>query len=635
MFADTIPSASSPRIIRADDGLRSVHAWFAVPTISGQSASLMHVPPRDGLGMTGPGTARKAADLPFVPDGLAASGEALYIILPVETTLPKDTAQEKQRRVVSLRARPIASGFWDFEPPRGRVEPRLPGDGELIDAVGGVDGPAVLLGPVAGESGDASEWRLFTLHEGVWESIALTKNALPTDLAPHGLDRVNGGGAFSHARLLSVGSRTSDSGEFRLIVQRSGVRDRAEVWRVVHESRSNEQSQAEDKAADTPRTAWRFELVGQIALPAGKAIESLTFRIVDGRVIASAVVDGPIIVWAMDADRVTELNRIENVPLQYATLGLTGLSRLSVVSAANAPASTGESSTGTGAMPGASRARGAGEQSRELKFVEVSTLNGAELFAASAKREGPLTRRDVGTLALIVSAMTAVVLLFVLRADNTNVVRLPRGYSLAAPARRFVAAMIDFLPGYFIAVWSMGVSLSQVFLAGFGGSGFETVALFNGMDALTAGVTLIIASLVAAAAHCAVGEWLLGRSLGKLLTGCEVISVADQHARKNARSRRGSAPSAADEPGERKDGGEAVDGEADRAVPVQPAEAQRITLWQAVVRNAVRWIPPLAILVVLDPNFRHPGDVLAGTVVALPPEPEEDEEDDDRADEVR
>jgi hypothetical protein len=50
----------------------------------------------------------------------------------------------------------------------------------------------------------------------------------------------------------------------------------------------------------------------------------------------------------------------------------------------------------------------------------------------------------------------------------------------------------------------------------------------------------------------------------------------------------------------------------------------RPTLVQALVRNAVRWLaPPLAALVLFDPNWRHPGDVLSRTVVltaATPPE---------------
>ncbi len=587
--------------------------------------------------MPGPGTARKAAEMPFVPEAIAAAGETLYIIRPVETTVQDESRREKQRRVVSLRVRPIATGFWDYEPPQGRVEPKLPGDGELVDAVGGMDGPVVLLGPVAGEVGEGGEWRLMTLHDGQWSGVALTKGGVPAQLAPHGIDRVEGGGAFSYARLVAVGSRTQEAGELRLIVQRLGVRDRAEVWRVVHESKRMDEPRGDEAGEELTGAGWRFERVGEIGLPAGKAIESLNLRWVDGRVIASSVRDGATIVWALDADRVTELARIEGAAAQYATLGLTGLSRLSVVMAEGGGASAGATSTGSGVMPTGPNARGSGVPARELKFVEVSTLNGAELFAGGAKREGPLTRRDVGTLALIVSAMTAVVLLFVLRADNTNVVRLPKGYSLAAPARRFIAAMIDFLPGYLIAVWSMGVSLSQVFLAGFGGSGLETSTLLNGMDPLSAGAMLIVASLVAAAAHCAIGEWLLGRSLGKLLTGCEVISALDQQERKSRRTKIGSGATedgqseekAADRVGQRGEREESVEqGEA------SAVSARGVTLWQAVVRNAVRWIPPLAILVVLDPNFRHPGDVLAGTVVVLPPEPEEEEED-DREDDVR
>jgi len=49
-------------------------------------------------------------------------------------------------------------------------------------------------------------------------------------------------------------------------------------------------------------------------------------------------------------------------------------------------------------------------------------------------------------------------------------------------------------------------------------------------------------------------------------------------------------------------------------------------LLPSLLRNAVRWaVPPLTVLVLLDANWRHPGDVMAGSVVAEPA-------DDDAAD---
>ncbi|MBL0869791.1 MAG: hypothetical protein IBJ18_04365 [Phycisphaerales bacterium] len=625
--ADTIPSASSPRVIRADEGLRSAHAWFVVPAADGQTAALMHMPPRDGLGFTGPGTARRVAEMPFIPDALAASGETVYIIRPVELTDVEKNKTIKQRRVLSFRARPMSQGFWDFEPPAGRVEPKLPGDGELIDAIGAAQGPAVLLGPVAGAPGDASSWRFFSLLQGEWESLTLTQQSLSTPTAPSPGEPAQSAPEFSHLRLTAVSSRGPDAGEPRLIVQRQGVRDYAEIWRITRTPVQASPTGKDDPNTESHTTIWRFEPAGRIALPPDNAIDSLTFRWIDQRVIASAFRQDTLTVWALDADRATELNRVTGLGPQHAAIGLTGLSRLSVVwvEPASTAASTQESSKPTNAIPAGPRTPATALARRELKFVEVSTLNGAELFVGGAKREGPLTKNDLGTLAMIISAMTAVVLLFVLRADNTNVVRLPKGYSLAAPARRFVAAMIDFLPGYVIAVWSMGVSLLQLLVSGFGPSGLSTVSTSSGMDALTSAAMLIAASLVGAAAHCTVGEWLLGRSLGKLLTGCEVISVAVPVRPKKA-------PSTGTTQTENQP---TTSTSSDEAAPTSSVSTtvQRITLWQAALRNAVRWIPPLAILVVLDTNFRHPGDVLASTVVVIPPEPEET--DDDREDDVR
>ena len=62
-----------------------------------------------------------------------------------------------------------------------------------------------------------------------------------------------------------------------------------------------------------------------------------------------------------------------------------------------------------------------------------------------------------------------------------------------------------------------------------------------------------------------------------------------------------------------------------------PTGSVRVTepaVWQAVTRSAIRFpLFPLTALLLMDPNWRHPGDVLARTVVIEraqdPEEPEE------------
>src|SRR5690606_31387250 len=92
--------------------------------------------------------------------------------------------------------------------------------------------------------------------------------------------------------------------------------------------------------------------------------------------------------------------------------------------------------------------------------------------------------------------------------------------------------------------------------------------------------------------HCTLGEWLFGQSLGKALVGCEVVSVGV--------SRK-------------------VDGS---VLPV----ASRVLLWQAAVRNLIRWgLPPRAWGGPSSPARRHRGDRWARATVVIRVEPQDDE----------
>jgi hypothetical protein len=102
--------------------------------------------------------------------------------------------------------------------------------------------------------------------------------------------------------------------------------------------------------------------------------------------------------------------------------------------------------------------------------------------------------------------------------------------------------------------------------------------------------SLLIATIGVGLAHCTLGEWLFGRSLGKGLVGCRVFHV---------RLSRG------------------ADG------TITPA-VSKPTLWRALARNIVKWLlPPVAMAGLNLPDRRHRGDVVAGTVVVVIAEPPE------------
>jgi len=246
---------------------------------------------------------------------------------------------------------------------------------------------------------------------------------------------------------------------------------------------------------------------------------------------------------------------------------------------------------------------------RQIGVVEVSTSTGQVLFNDVARRDAVITARDLQALAIGIGVLTAAVFLFVLRQDNRHTVRIPLRTSLATPARRFAGALIDLVLGYAIASLLLDRSIVRIITQ----AGPHLIANM---------LTLVIVTLLCAAIHSMLSEWLTGRSLGKFMTGSVVTrAVVERGDEVDPPVNAGppDAPDASPAPARLPQG----DRPAPDAIPP-------ITFVQAGLRNLIRWTPPLAMLLAFDPNFRHPGDVLSRTVVIVPdPEDERDALDED------
>ena len=113
------------------------------------------------------------------------------------------------------------------------------------------------------------------------------------------------------------------------------------------------------------------------------------------------------------------------------------------------------------------------------------------------------------------------------------------GFAPADPLRCIIAAAADLVPGVVIAAFSMGLQPEAMLSpAIFIGPSAEPLAWL-----LALGLTII---------HCAAGEAMTGRTIGKALTGCEVASMRRD-----------------------KDTGK--------------IELGAVRVWQALVRNLIRW----------------------------------------------
>jgi hypothetical protein len=223
-------------------------------------------------------------------------------------------------------------------------------------------------------------------------------------------------------------------------------------------------------------------------------------------------------------------------------------------------------------------------QTYELR--EVSAFSGRVWYAGDGSSGGLVATRQFQILAVALVVIMATVLLFILRPGN-QAAALPTGMTAAEPTRRLAAASADFLLGVLLASALTGTSGSEM---------LSPVVLLGSKSA--AGSLLLAFWLTFA--HTAAGEWLFGRSLGKAMAGCEVVRV-ERIALKAL-------------PAEGASSAEPIPA----LTITHLATSQRPLLWQALARNALRWgLPPLGLWVLAEPSSRHPGDLLARTVVVV------------------
>lgn|GEM_PF-1885041 len=202
-----------------------------------------------------------------------------------------------------------------------------------------------------------------------------------------------------------------------------------------------------------------------------------------------------------------------------------------------------------------------------LRIDERALASGVRMHAGPLLGGSPVTGQDLRTLLVVLVGVLVVVLLMISRGGaDSGVAALPPWAAMAEPGRRAVASAIDLVLAGMVSAWSTGSTLGEtVLLGGLGKPGGEWPILVMLFAGFCLGTCM---------------ERLTGRSLGKAITGAAVISV-------DPKSRRYGRP-----PG----------------------------LAACAVRNAVKWfVPPVAVLAMVDPSRRHRGDVLAraGVVIAI------------------
>lgn len=480
---------------------------------------LAHVAPRSadagGVGASD-GVLYPAVRLEKMATGIAACDDRVYLFF--EPSAGRDPGALE---VLSVRAlsTPIA-GMYAYEP-RGRLDAHrsLPRLGGFVGAVGTADGPVAV---VRGEAEDGSAGLIVSvLRDGEW------KRTQSPDV----------GGAFGidlreRVMVASVGGRA-------WVIGRTDG-DGWGAWIGVGLG-------AEDGSGKVAPGSWSFRSLASAPFDVGAA----RFAGLGSFVVATSRRDSALELWSEVGSAWVKLGEHAGVNERYGLTGLEDVGRAVVVWEDEARDDDPEA-IGPKAGP------------QGVKVWEVSAGTGLVLHDGEAARRGPLSTQDFRALVVLLIGATTAVLLFVVRVgEDSGVLTLPPGVSLAASGRRVAASAVDVviaLTGVWVVTGATPPEAMDVLKLTPGGMGVMGL------------VDVVVFGFVGGT----VCEGFFGRTIGKVVAGCEVLPVV---------------------------GRESVD-------------RRGLGLGRAAIRNAVKWaLPPAALLGLFEPGGRHRGDVAGRTVV--------------------
>ncbi len=540
------------------------HGWFVAtaPAIGdgapggqadGERADrvlLVHVPPRSAGG-GGAGAIRVVAELDGVPEFLAGLGASAIVIDRADAA----AGPTGERAVGGVRALRAGLGdVWVFDPPgRLRAEPGLPGWGRVVGAAALERGVAVLLADASVRSGVKTH-ELHVLQRGRWHQCALPARFASRG-RPVGLVALAGGEiGLIEAQGESI---TLWSGAVRAPARQAFTLTETDEsgglfgGGSILEGRTPSASEPIEVEWSSTTLVPPIDTGGRVLMPAsgamGWAYESLVYALPgrDGstRVIAASADGGMVL--AEVADAAGEGSAF--VPMGDRAV-LTWVERREIGQ------DLAREDTGAG---------DASPRERVWRIHEVSTATGETLFAGPVRQEGPISRREFQAMSIVLVVLMIGLLVFVLRPDPADgVANLPPSTAIAEPGRRVFAGLIDFGAALVTASATFDRPVAELidpgqWVEGLGGAWSLLAVLLMG---------LILGTIT---------EWLLGRSLGKSLTGCGVVSV-------------------------------------------RPGRGAKLSFVQAFGRNAFKWaLAPGAAMLLVDASGRHRGDVVTGTAVVV------------------
>lgn len=559
---------------RADTG----HGWTFIPTATpenGRAAAglasgfLVHIVPRQQVQRASMGSVRLVLPLTSPPLALASwRGTVMLLQGPFG-----DSVSGPAERTVSTfsATTPEAPGTWRYRPgDRLQLRVSLPADSVPRSMVGcetpgSAAGPVVVWERVNGAGSGRDSLEIAVLNDaGIWR-VLQPPPEFPASAAEGEAHVV---GATSG---VLVAVRASGEAAFSLWRAAPDVALHAKPGKGAGGGAGGGSGVG---ASESLQVAVRWERAGIAAVP--RAIRSGVVRTIGpsangwlwrdaGQTLLAARNGESVALWRLDPTRAVELWRMDMPPRLMGALVVAGSDAATFLT--------------YDAMTDAPVRGPSAPEAGRLRLVVVSHLSGLVIADVAAHTDGFFTRAEMAILWALFILIGGVILVVVLQVDGPQELQLPDGTALATPGRRALACALD-------VALAIGVTSLLV-----GGSPAQWLAATTSASASLLPLTGV---LVAGFLMSTVGEATVGSSPGKLLVGVRVLGLVPASA--------GAAPKAA-----------------------VIWTAGRARFHQAFLRNAVRWfMPPIGTLLMVNNNWRHPGDILARTVVVVRFDPSED-----------
>jgi len=446
---------------------------------------VLHLPPRGlisdvtGRGQGSPaGEGRLAASIGSMPVAMGSIGaEVAMVFSDTGAGMPALNG----RPVLSLSATEVEPGVWRALPGQ-RMDPlpSLRADGLLLGFTGSPVGYVAMFQGLAGKDENPATLVLEVLRSDGWVGVPLPAEA-QTLATPH--LSVEGGkpttSAFWHIAATDRGIAV-----FFIPPRKAGDPVAGSVFLADFEGSPKDTA---------PSATWsRRDLT--LALPEAVPTDQIrATTAADHLVLTALAPGGKVTVYTQPLATPTAwraVATVQNVAADHVVLGMDGVGRIGVASAAK------------GREPGG----------QDLRVSEVSARTGAVVYEGELQVASPITTSDYRFMGIAMAWVLGLVVVFLWRMPSKEALHMPPGVSIAEPGRRMIASLVDAGVAVVIACRVTGLPVMEFLNSGVWANGPAQNTLL-----IAIGILIVAGTVL---------ESLFGRSLGKLMAGCGVVEMS-------------------------------------------------------------------------------------------------------------